>query len=300
MKSLLKELSTNPKEILYRRQLVKLYVDQKRPSDAERELRHRAVNPTDHEAGLDVARYLKLEGGGPRPQELHSRVTQEAMSSTTRCPGRALLRRRQFHRCGPAVGEAASGAGPADQALLAQAELAEMHLRNKKVEPASTLVSNILSEGQPQRERLKLRASSHGAEQARRGHCGSAQALNDQPRSVELMSLLAIAYERGGSIELADKQFADSARASNFDARVGLDYVAFLDAAAAWPVPRTRGCAGLAPPSNIEVLSALAEVRLTVRTGSGRKRSPMPCVVSAKARHCDQVLGAALSGQRKR
>ena len=51
------------------------------------------------------------------------------------------------------------------------------------------------------------------------------QALNDQPRSAELMLLLAVAYERGGKIERAEKQFADATKASNFDPTIGLNYV---------------------------------------------------------------------------
>ncbi len=54
------------------------------------------------------------------------------------------------------------------------------------------------------------------------------EALNDQPRSTELMLLLATAYERGGSIELAEKEFADATRASGYNSSVGLNYVAFL------------------------------------------------------------------------
>ena len=54
------------------------------------------------------------------------------------------------------------------------------------------------------------------------------EALNDQPRSIELMLLLATAYERSGSIELAEKEFADATRASNYDPAVGFNYVAFL------------------------------------------------------------------------
>ena len=43
------------------------------------------------------------------------------------------------------------------------------------------------------------------------------EALNDQPRSPELMQLLATAYERSGAIDLAEKQFADAMKASNYD-----------------------------------------------------------------------------------
>ena len=42
------------------------------------------------------------------------------------------------------------------------------------------------------------------------------------------MLLLAKAYERSGLIELADKELADATRASNMDAKIGLEYATFL------------------------------------------------------------------------
>ncbi|MFX7552529.1 tetratricopeptide repeat protein, partial [Acinetobacter baumannii] len=54
------------------------------------------------------------------------------------------------------------------------------------------------------------------------------EALGDQPRSVELMLLLAVAYERSGSIELAAKQYSDAMRVSNVAPAPALDYVGFL------------------------------------------------------------------------
>ena len=96
------------------------------------------------------------------------------------------------------------------------------------------------------------------------------QALDDQPRSSDLMILLANAYERSGSIELADKQYADAAKVSGFDPGVTLNYVAFL---------RRRGnderaediLTQLAQQSrnNVTVLSALAEVRLARQNWAG-------------------------------
>ena len=62
--------------------------------------------------------------------------------------------------------------------------------------------------------RLKLRASIR----LNQGQVDAAiadlrEALNDQPRSPDLMLMLASAYERSGSIDLADKQFADAMKA---------------------------------------------------------------------------------------
>ena len=84
------------------------------------------------------------------------------------------------------------------------------------------------------------------------------EALNDQPGSADLLRLLAIAYERSGSIELAADQFAEATKASQFDPNIGLEYVAFL---------RRRGNNARAEdvlielaghsPRNLQVLSAL-------------------------------------------
>ena len=77
------------------------------------------------------------------------------------------------------------------------------------------------------------------------------------------MILLANAYENSGAIELAEKQYADAAKTSNFDAGVSLNYVAFL---------QRRGNVERAEdlltqlarrwPNNVAVLSTLADVRL--------------------------------------
>ena len=263
IEALLQQLiQKHPKEKLYRRQLVKLYVDQKRSGDAEKELRALAsANPTDHEAGLDIARYLHtIKGAAAARQELQTRVSgggdvfqyQIALAELYFAEGNARDAELLLEKL-------AAEANSADRTLMAQAKLAEMYLSSKKVDAAEPLLSKILEKDKRNATALKLRASI----QMDRGKFDAAiadlrQALNDQPRSAELMSLLAIAYERSGSMELADKQFADAARVSNFDATVGLNYVAFL---------RRRGSLGRAEdilvelasrsPGNVAVLSTL-------------------------------------------
>ena len=185
---------------------------------------------------------------------------------------------------------------------MAQSKLAEMHLSSKRFEAAAALVANILAKHGRNTAGLKLRASLH-MENGKHTEAIAdlRQALADQPRSVALMSALAIAYERSGSIELADKQFTDATRAANFEPRVGLDYVAFL---------RRRGSLARAEdtlielasraPGNIEVLSALAEVRLARQNWVGAQEIADTMRRAGDTRGiASQVLGAALSGQSK-
>ena len=125
------------------------------------------------------------------------------------------------------------------------------------------------------------------------------QALNDQPRSAELMMLLAVAYERGGKIELAEKQFADATKASNFDPAIGLNYVGFL---------QRRGNSGRAEdvlielasrqPSNVRVLAALASIRLARQNWAGAQEIAESIRrISNDNALSNQILAASLSGR---
>ena len=177
-----------------------------------------------------------------------------------------------------------------------------MKLSRKDTDAAEALVSDILRNDSRNVSGLKLRASIR----MDRGQLDPAisdlrEALNDQPRATELMLLLATAYERSGSMELADKEFAEATRASDFDAGVGLSYVAFL---------RRRGNIERAEdvlteltnhqPNNMALLSALAEVKLTRQDWAGAQEiGELMRRIGDNRGAADQILGAALSGRHK-
>lgn len=177
-----------------------------------------------------------------------------------------------------------------------------MNLGRKNVDDADKLVSEVLSKDGRNTNALKLRAVIR----VDRGQLEAAiadlrQALNDQPRATDLMLLLATAYERSGSIELAEKEYADATRASNYDPNVGLNFVAFL---------RRRGTAARVEdvltdlanrnPNNLTILSSLAETKLARRDWPGAQE------IGERIRKlgnggviADEILGTALGGQHK-
>ncbi len=196
----------------------------------------------------------------------------------------------------------ASHPDSAEQSLAARVKLAEMYVKNNMIDAAETIVTDIFRKDSHSVEGLKVRASVRIA----RGQPDLAitdltEALNDQPRSTELMLLLALAYERSGSMRLAEKQYADALRYSNFNPIVGLDYVGFL---------QRRGNTELAEqvltdlssrsPKDLNVLSALAQVDLARKNWAGA-RAVAEAIRKAGNIHglADQVLGAALIGERK-
>src|SRR5262245_12472368 len=133
-----------PQELGLRRQLVKFYVDQKRPDDAEREIRALAqARPNDTEAALDVARYMNMiKGPAAARQELRNRINaggevfpfQIALAELHFAEG-------NYNDAAQLLEMIAGNARSRAQALAAQVKLAEMHVSRKKVEAADELLA---------------------------------------------------------------------------------------------------------------------------------------------------------------
>ena len=186
--------------------------------------------------------------------------------------------------------------------IAARAKLAAMQLARKNIPAAEALIATILSADSHNTDALKLRASIR----IDRGQLDDAiadlrQALNDQPQSPELMTLLALAYERSGSIDLAEKQLASATKASGFSPIIGLNYVAFLtrrgNAAAAEDVLTELATRN---PRNIDVLSSLAQVRLSRQNWIGAEQVAEAIKrLGARGDTAEQIKAAALAGEKK-
>jgi tetratricopeptide (TPR) repeat protein len=293
-----------PDEPQFREQLIRLYVIQKRPDEAEKEQRVIvAAHPGDTQAELALVRLLlAIRGPAAAREELVSQIStgkdvfpyQIALAELDVSQGNAGAAIELLEHL-------ISTAAP-DQVLIAQNVLAQTYLTQKKVDAAEKLVADVLRKDARNNAGLRLRA----AIRLEQGQVEPAindlrEALNDQPRSPDLMLLLAAAYERNGAIELAEKEFADATKASNFDPRVGLAYVAFL---------QRRGNTARAEdvvtefasrsPKNVELLSALAQLRLIRQNWTGAQEVAEAIRrIGSDRGLADQVLGAALTGRSK-
>jgi cellulose synthase operon protein C len=300
-----KLVELHPQELAFRRSLIKLFVDQKRYDDAEKELRAlAAANPSDIQAGLDVGRFLQqVKGPAAARQELVARIKagekvfqyQIALAEFDYAQGNV---NDSIHL----LESLTSNAGSPEDILAAQVKLAQIQFNQKKFDAAEVLDSAILRKDSRNIDGLKLRALIH----MERGQLDAAiadlrQALEDQPRSSDLMDLLAAAYERSGSIELADKEYADATKIANFDVVASLNYVAFL---------RRRGNVERAEdvltqsaqrsPNNVMVLTTLADVRLARQNWIGAQEIADTIKRIGDTRGLsDQILAAALNGQGK-
>jgi tetratricopeptide (TPR) repeat protein len=304
--ALKKLVELSPQESGYRKLLINFYVEQRRIGDAEDELRAlAAANPGNSAAALDLIRFLYTIKQAPAAarQELNARINaggevfplQIALAEMDFAEGQLGDGKRLLENL-------VSTGKSAENVRTARIALAQMYLGQRNFGPAETLANDTLREDPHNVSALKLRASIR----IERAQLDAAvadllDALNHQPRSTDLMSLLATAYERSGLIELADKQFADAMKASDFDARVGLEYVGFLQRRGG--TTRAEGVlVGLnnRRPNNIQVLSMLAQVRLARQNWVGAQEIAETIrQIDNNGATADLILGTALIGRNK-
>ena len=304
--ALLKKLvDLYPNEISFKKELIRLYLFQHRNDDAEKAQRAiAAAAPTDTTAQLDLVRLLNAIRG---PAVAHQELDALIKAGGETFPYRIALAQLEF-----AQGQTADGvallktligeASSADHVTTAQTLLAEYFLSQKQTDAAAALVSDILKKDARNISGLKLRAAMRmDAGQLEPAIADLRQALNDQPRATDLMLMLAAAYEKSGSIDLAEKEFADATRTSNFDPSVSLSYVTFL---------QRRGSVAHAEdvlvdlanrwPKNVQVLSALAQIRLSRQEWVGAQDVAEAIQrLGTNRTLADELKGVALAGRNK-
>jgi len=305
IETLLKNLiEIYPKDTAFRMQLANLYIFQHRNSDAVQVLRDiAAIDPANVEAGLNLVQYLyRTQGTAAARAELTARID----AGGNIVPYQMAL--AKIHYADSNVGacfellKALAASPTVTDAIQAQILLAQLQFDQHQTAAAEALVSDILARDGHNVDAMKLRAAielNQGKIDAAVGELRTA--LAEQPRSAELMLMLAVAYERGGSLDLADRQYADAWKASGFNPGVGMNYVGFLDRRSG----EDRAYDVLSElaerwPNNVQVLSALAEEKL--RRGDWVAAED----IAARIKRlndggplADQISGLALSGEHK-
>src|ERR1017187_4180812 len=300
-----KLVELRPNEVAFKAELVKFYVVHQRLDDAEKLMRSVvAADPANSAAELEVVRFLlATKGSAAARQELDDRIKaggntfpfQMALADLDALGGKFTESSQLLEKL---ISNAAS---PAD-ANAARAKLAAMQLGRKNIPAAEALIADILRADSKNTDGLKLRASIR----IDRGQLDDAiadlrQALNDQPQSPELMTLLALAYERSGSIDLAEKQLSNATRTSGYAPAIGLNYVSFLtrrgNIAAAEDVLTELATRN---PRNIDVLTSLAQVRLSRQNWIGANEVAEAIKrLGAQGDTTEQIKAAALADEKK-
>ena len=293
-----------PDEPIFRKQLVQFLVQNKRQDDAEKQLRAiSAANASNVEAGLDVVRFLlATKGADAARQDLMARIKSSGNVLPYQLALADLYFQQGSYNDATHLLESVAKTASQDSANQASVRLAEMQHSRKKTADAEALIGKVLAQDRRNIGALKLRAII----QLDRGQYDAAiadlrEALNDKPRDPDILTVLAVAFERSGQIELADERFAAATRASNFSPNVGLQYVAFLQRRG----NRARAedvllqLAGRSPNSQ-EVLSALAQSKMARGDWVGAQEIADGILrIGSNPGLANQIRGAALAGQQK-
>jgi Tfp pilus assembly protein PilF len=298
-------IELNPKVNAFRAQLIKFYITQKRPDDALKEQRAIvAANSADVTAEMSLVNLLgALQGPDAARKELVARIGaggnvfayQLALAKLDFSRGNVTDSTKLLEQL-------ISSSKVPDEVSGARTALAEMYLAKNNVALAEPLITEILKNDSNNVDGLRLRA----AIRIERGQIDDAisdlrTALNGQPNSPALLGSLALAYERSGSIDLANKALFDATKASGFAPAVGLNYVAFL---------RRRGLGAEADKTvadlasrnatSIPVLSALAQVKLAHQDWAGAHQVAAAIHnLDNKNELADQINSAAFNGEKK-
>src|SRR5262249_18324241 len=143
--ALLRKLAARyPQQLLFQRQLARIYLDEKRPDEAEKELRAMvAGHPGNVEAGLDLVRFLNTVKG---PAAARAELASLVRAGGDVFPYQMLLAGISFAEGNVAesvriLESLAAGTGAPEQALSAKVKLAELQFGRKNFEAAEAAVS---------------------------------------------------------------------------------------------------------------------------------------------------------------
>lgn len=298
-------IATDPNESGARVQLVQLLTSERKFDEAEKELRARIdATPSDRKAVLDLVRFLNAsKGADAAGQELENRIKaggdvfdyQLALAQLDVSRGRADGAIKLLQ-------ELVSSSSAADRKATAQLSLAEIYVARNDVAAAEPIIAQIIAADTRNTGALKLRASI----KLNRGQIDEAiadirEALNDQPKASDLLLLLGAAYERGGKMELAERQYADASKSSGFNPAATLRYVGFLqrkgDPSQAESVLTE---AANKNPGNLQILTSLAQVRLSRRNWAGA-RAVADALANKPANRAlaEEIRAASYAGENK-
>ena len=300
--TLLKKLVETEPQL--RGQLIQLYIAERHYDDAEKELRSLATAaPSDSKTGMELVRFLVSFRG--------AKAARDELAARIKAGGDVFPYQMALVDLDYAQGNVADSTALLDtliktsttpeHVLAAKVRLAEIDVSRKDFSAAEPIIEDILAKDRRSTGGLRLRAVIR----LERGQFDNAiadlrEALNDQAKSPDLLLLMATAYERSGKPELADRQYADALKSSGMAPTAGLRYVTYL---------RSRGDNARAEevllqvagrsPGNIQILYALAQVRLSRQNWTGALAVADAVRAAGNASIADEIKAAALSGQNK-
>ena len=281
-----------------RRAQVQWLVRNERFGEAERELRALAdAEPGDVAAAGELIRFLASQQGIDAARvELAARAAaapEASRAAFVRALADLEIAARQPEAARAILEEliAETDVGSPDGAA-ARVRLGELLFQEGRNAEAQALADAVLAADPGDAGAIAVRASVLIEDyQAQEAVLELRRALEQDSQNVRLMTLLALAYERSGSPDLAGERLAAAVRASNYAPDVALRYAAFLNQRGQTSAVETVLTeAARVSPTNRQVLGALAETQLRQRKFDAAERT----VAALRTADPDDALASRL------
>ena len=306
-KAMLALIKAHPESSQFRHGLVQWYIANGRQDDAERALRQFAKeHPDEVQAELDLVEFLRrVKGADAAEGELQSRIAKGGnVFSYKLALAQLSLAKGNYPEAVDLMRKLIAETTDSKNATVARLQLARMMMSKNDNAEATKLVEAVLADDEKNVEALTLRATIRMAN----GKLNDAiedlrAAFNQAPQSAQIIGLLADAYERNGSVALADEQYAKALVVEQFKPEVGLSYANFLlRYGKTEQAEKVLNQVANAAPKNRQVLTLLAQVKLSRQDWLGAQKAADALRAlgeSGDERTADQILASALAGEKK-
>jgi len=225
-------IATFPDQPEFKKGLIDFLLAHSRNDDAEKELRAvLAKEPDNSKAGLELATFImKTKGADAARAELVN------LSNSQKDPFPFLMAiadvdygAGRFNDAESLLRKLASANGVSENGIAALLKLNGQFIGQKKYAEALTGIAEVLKNDGENAEALKQRATIEIEQSNFEAAINDLRtALNNSVKDDKIHSLLAVAYERSGQIELAGRSLDEAAKLSNYAPATTVSYAAFL------------------------------------------------------------------------
>lgn len=271
------------------------------------EAQYRAIsrnNPDDVQKALDVARFINAVHGPLRARaELEALAREEGAKVEFDLAVAALdIQDGDEPAAAARLDAVIERHGDTLDGFKGMIERAKIHIRNREYEQGDALLARILARDPKNQDALLLRASRWlAADEPQNAIDDLRLALDVAPGNVQIMLMLANAYERNGNRELAQERMAQAVQTSEHQPDVALRYVQALVADDKIGVAESVLNSALRRhPQNRDLTIALGQVKL--RQSDWRAATQIAGqlrIVDPDDPVAERMEAAALLGQRR-
>ncbi len=300
-----KLIETQPKNKGFRQALLALLNREKRSEEITSELKEMVKEfPDDASIALQLVQYVgRSQGADAARKQLDALIAARPNAVEYKLALAELrFRQKAFDDAEKILAKIIDAGEPLTDVTRARNVLAQMLLRRRETDRAAKQVAETLAADAKNADALALRASIRiDANQIDDAIADIREALDQQSSSVPLHRLMGRAYEKKGSLELAQERYGQAVKLAQHAPRLALEFAQFLlRNGKLSEAEAVLSEASLRHPSDLRVLRGLGQVRLRSRDWIGAQKVAETLKQLEDPSGADkEILSVSLIGQKR-